>query len=89
MAKINIDHKHKLDNDEARSKLEKLVDQLEKKYSIKCTWNGDDVDLKGTGVKGKLSLGQGRLHGFVDVPFFLKGKVEKALSEKMGKEFPA
>lgn len=89
MAKINISHTHSLNKDEAKIKLEKLVEQLEQKYKLTCTWNGDDVDLKGTGVKGKLSMGDRKLEGFVDVPFFLKGKVEKALSEKMDKEFPA
>ncbi len=89
MAKINISHKHSLNRDEARAKLEKLVDQLEQKYKISYDWSGDDVNLKGTGVKGKLSIGEGKLEGFVDVPFFLKGKVEKALAERMGKEFPA
>ncbi len=89
MAKINISHVHSLNNDEAKAKLEKLVKQLEQKYKITCTWSGDDVDLKGTGVKGKISMQEGKLEGFVDVPFFLKGKVEKALAEKIGKEFPA
>lgn len=89
MAKIKIDHKHGLDDEAARSKLEELVEKLGQKYKLKSTWQGDAVELKGTGVKGDLRLSQGKIAGVVDVPFFLKGKVEKALAERLDQEFPA
>lgn len=89
MAKISIDHRHGLDMEQARDRLRGLTSQLEKKYRLTFTWKGDSVALKGTGIKGDLQLAEGRISGVVDVPFFLKGKVEKALNERIGQEFPA
>lgn len=89
MSKIAISHKHSLNKDEAKTKLDKLVAKLEQKYKISYTWNGDEVLLKGTGVKGKLAIAEGKLDGFVEVPFIVKKKVEKALDENLKKEFPA
>jgi putative polyhydroxyalkanoate system protein len=89
MAKISIFHRHGLDMDQARAKLKGLAAQLEQKYRLKFSWNGDAVALKGTGVQGDLRLAEGQISGELDVPFFLKGKVEKALRERLGQEFPA
>ncbi len=89
MAKIDIDHSHSLDMDQAREKLRELAAKLEQKYKLAFTWSGDDVAIKGMGVKGELRLTQGRLAGELDVPFILKKKVQKALDDKIGQEFPA
>ena len=89
MAKISIDHRHSLDLDQARERLKGLAAQLEQKYHLTFRWNGDAVALKGTGVHGDLRLAEGSISGELDVPFFLKGKVEKALRERLVQEFPA
>ena len=89
MAKIDIDHNHGLSMEQARDKLKELAAKLEQKYKLAFTWNGDDVDLKGMGIKGQLRLTEGRLAGELDVPFILKNKVKKALDERIDREFPA
>ncbi len=89
MAKIDIDHQHGLEQQQARTKLEELAQQLEAKYKLQFTWQGERVQLKGTGVKGELRLDPGRISGRIEVPFILKGKVERALNERLDKEFPA
>lgn len=89
MAKIDIDHRHGLDMEKAREKLRELAAKLEQKYKLAFTWSGDDVAIKGMGVKGQLRLTQGRLAGALDVPFILKNKVKKALDDRIEQEFPA
>jgi len=89
MARIDIDHNHGLDMDSAREKLKQLAAKLEQKYKLAFTWSGDDVALKGMGIKGQLRLSEGRIAGELDVPFILKNKVKKALDDRIDKEFPA
>ena len=89
MARIDIDHSHGLDMDAAREKLKQLAAKLEQKYKLAFTWSGDDVALKGMGIKGQLRLTEGRIAGELDVPFILKNKVKKALDDRIDKEFPA
>lgn len=89
MAKIDIDHQHRLDMDQAREKLKELAAKLEQKYKLAFTWDGDDVALKGMGIKGQLRLSAGRIAGELDVPFILKNKVKKALDDRIEQEFPA
>jgi len=89
MAKIDIRHQHKLPLDQAREKLRALAREFESRFKLTVNIKGDSVDIKGTGVKGELSLQDGKIGGFLDVPFFIKGKVERALQERMQKEFPA
>lgn len=89
MAKIDIDHQHRLDMDQAREKLRELAAKLEQKYKLAFTWDGDDVALKGMGIKGQLRLSAGRIAGELDVPFILKNKVKKALDDRIEQEFPA
>ena len=89
MAKIDIDHQHRLDMDQAREKLKELAAKLEQKYKLAFTWDGDDVALKGMGIKGQLRLSAGRIAGELDVPFILTNKVKKALDDRIEQEFPA
>jgi putative polyhydroxyalkanoate system protein len=88
MARISMDHRHGLSMEQSREKLADLSKKLEEKYHLSFSWVGDSVDIKGPGVKGNLALSEGCISGFLDVPFFLKGKVERALEEKLSQEFP-
>ena len=56
MADVRVTQAHSLDLDQAKEKLADFQDMM-KKYGVSATWSGSHADLKGTGVKGSIDIG--------------------------------
>lgn len=86
MSNIHVKHKHSLNPDEARKRVEEIAKELKKEYKIDYAWKGDRLLFKRTGAAGKLDLGDGFIDldiklGMVLAP--LKGKIEKTIKQNI------
>ncbi|MBU1221961.1 polyhydroxyalkanoic acid system family protein [Myxococcota bacterium] len=88
MASIDITRKHSLSNEDVKAKIESLRTELEKKYSLKCSWKNNEVlDIAGTGVKnGNITLSSGLVQIAINLTFLgspFKSKIETRINEYM------
>ena len=63
MSTIRIVQPHSLARDEARARMAGFETEVAR-YGVKLVWNGDHAEIKGTGVSGKVAIGDAdiRLH---------------------------
>ncbi len=62
MSKISVRHEHTLTMQEARARIQAFEGYMAK-YGARLVWDGDRADVKGPGVSGSATLGQ----GFIEV----------------------
>ena len=90
MPKIKMDRSHSLSMDEARSKVDNMAADLEKRYGLKSNLAGNKLNFKRTGVKGHVEISDGKVSVLVDLSMMLsplKGKVEENLKQNLEQEF--
>ena len=61
MSRINIERSHNLTIDEARTKAKDVEQKLQERYGLRTSWSGDTVSIEGKGVKGTLSISEGKV----------------------------
>ena len=86
MSKIHVKYKHKMNPEEARSRVEAIAKDLKKEYKIDYVWKGNRLLFKRSGAAGNLDLGDGFIEldiklGMVLAP--LKGKIEKSIKQNI------
>lgn len=57
MATIRIDRPHHLSHADAKSLVERIARDLEKRFGLSWRWQGDDVQFTRPGVSGFLRVG--------------------------------
>jgi putative polyhydroxyalkanoate system protein len=86
MAKISVERTHDLGKEAARAKADQLAQKLSDSYGLKPQWAGDTLEFKGSGVEGKVAVGEDLIR--VDVKLgllmsamsgMIKTEIEKAL----------
>ena len=87
MPKISISRNCSLPPTVIKQRLVDLGVKLQEKYQAKTSWDGDKtMNVKGPGVDGKLTLGEGKVDVNLDIGFLLspmKGKIEEALTKEL------
>ncbi|MEO8847904.1 MAG: polyhydroxyalkanoic acid system family protein [Casimicrobiaceae bacterium] len=92
MATIRIDRNHALTHAKARAAASKLAKDLEQRFALKCTWDGDDVRFERSGVDGRMHVGNGRITLDVTLGFLLsamKPVIEREIHSQLDKLAPA
>ena len=90
MADITLVEDHALSMDDARNAAQKVADQMTADYEMACSWEGDVLAFKRSGVSGTLALTEGRAQLDVTLGFMLKGfrkKIEEQVGRNMHKLF--
>ena len=59
---MKIKRSHELGLEEARTRIDRMAEQLGKQYSVTSSWNGDHVLVRGNGVNGRIVVA----HGYVE-----------------------
>jgi len=59
---MKIKRSHELGLEEARTRIDRMAEQLGKQYSVTSSWNGDHVVVRGNGVNGRIVVA----HGYVE-----------------------
>jgi putative polyhydroxyalkanoate system protein len=89
MPKINLSRNHSLEPSVIKDRITKLGDKLQEKYSAKTSWADDrTLNVKGTGVEGKLVISDNKVDVNLDLGFMLsplKGKIEETLGKELEK----
>ena len=85
---------HTLANDEAKRRVEVLLDYWKRKYGITSSWNGDAATLSGkamgVSVDGSLQLLNGKVDGQAKDPgMLLRGQAQKYLTRKFAEYLDA
>lgn len=92
MAKsLEVTQSHTLPPEEARTRMERLLDGLHKQYGLRTSWiDATRASVEGKGVKGTASLGEGRVAVQVSLSLpasMMASKIDKALRETLEREF--
>lgn len=89
MPKINLSRNHSLEPAVIKDRISKLGDKLQEKYQAKTSWADDrTLNVKGTGVEGKLVISPNKVDVNLDLGFMLtplKGKIEETLGKELEK----
>jgi putative polyhydroxyalkanoate system protein len=87
MPRIKYQCRYEIDGDEARRRLQQLMDEFGRKYGFKTSWVGNGtVDVKGRGVRGSMEVRDGQVSLDLDLSFLLspfKAKIEDGIVRKI------
>ena len=88
MATISITRKHKLQPKKAKVAAEKLAKDLNKRFGLAFTWNGDRVEFERPGVTGHMKVGKDSLALEVNLGWLLtpmKASIEREITAQLDK----
>lgn len=92
MPTITIQRRHKLDHKHAKAAAQKVAKDLQKRFDLEFTWDGDNVAFERPGVSGEMRLGKSDVELNVQLSFLmtpLKGSIEHAIRAELDKLFGA
>jgi len=85
---MNIKKDHCLGKDEARKRVADIAESLSHKYGLSSSWNGDDLNIDGSGVKGCIAVAEESVEVEVKLGFALsmmESTIRTSLEEAMNK----
>ncbi|MCA9666114.1 MAG: polyhydroxyalkanoic acid system family protein [Myxococcales bacterium] len=89
MPKIQYRHDHSLDSDESRRRIQDLFERFGAKYRFRTRWTSDTLaEVSGRGVRGSVSLADGRVDLRLDLPFYLApfaSRIESGMTRELAK----
>ncbi|MCK9800433.1 polyhydroxyalkanoic acid system protein [Pseudomonas chlororaphis] len=90
MAHISVERAHGLGKEAARAKAEQLAQKLADQYGLEPKWAGDTLNLKRSGVKGAVQVGDDSIKVDVELGLLMsamsgmiKSEIEKALDKAL------
>lgn len=86
MPTISIARKHALSHRKAKALAERLAKDLEKRFDLACTWEGDHVEFKRPGVAGQMHVGSDSISLDVNLGLLLtplKPAIEREIAAKL------
>ncbi|SEN34766.1 putative polyhydroxyalkanoic acid system protein [Pseudomonas sp. ok272] len=90
MARISVERTHGLGKQAAREKAEQLAEKLAAQYGLQPSWSGDTLNLKRSGVKGAVHVGEDSIKVDVELGLLMsamsgtiKSEIERALDKAL------
>ncbi|MGE8097351.1 polyhydroxyalkanoic acid system family protein [Pseudomonas fluorescens] len=90
MAHISVERTHGLGKEAAREKADKLAEKLAAQYGLEPQWSGDTLNLKRSGVKGAVYVGDTSIRVDVELGLLMsamsgtiKSEIERALDKAL------
>lgn len=68
---MRIRREHDLGADEARSRVDKVAADLERQFSLKSEWRGDELHFRGAGAKGRVAVADDSIEFNIELGFAL------------------
>ena len=90
MAGIDIHHPHRLPPEHARAAVQQVADRLVEKFGVGCSWLGDVLEFKGSGVDGRIALlpGEVRVSATLGFPLsMMQGPIESRIRHVLDERF--
>lgn len=88
---MRISRSHDLGVDEARSRVVQVAATLEKQFSLRSEWCDDELQFRGSGVKGQIAVSDTSIELNVRLGFALmvmegpiRSAIEDVLDEELG-----
>jgi putative polyhydroxyalkanoate system protein len=88
MARIHIKHAHQLEKEEARTRIEKIAEELKIRLDAEYAWEGDSLQFHRSGVSGCIDLGDDFVECTIELGILLspmKGMIEASILENVHK----
>ena len=93
MSKIVMRQDHDLSEDEARQRVEALMDRFGEKYRFTARWTNERrATVSGRGVRGLVELGQKFVRMELSLPFFLlplRTRIEQGMAREVSRALEA
>jgi putative polyhydroxyalkanoate system protein len=86
MSTIAIKRRHSLDHKRAKAAAEKIARDLEKRFDLDYSWDGDRIAFQRPGLSGTLQVGKTDVRLDVELSFLLtplKGPIESAINKEL------
>ena len=86
MSTIAIKRRHSLDHKRAKAAAEKIARDLEKRFDLDYSWDGDRIAFQRPGLSGTLQVGKTDVRLDVELSFLLtplKGPIERAINKEL------
>jgi len=90
VAHISVERAHGLGKEAAREKADKLAEKLAAQYGLEPQWSGDTLNLKRSGVKGAVYVGDTSIRVDVELGLLMsamsgtiKSEIERALDKAL------
>lgn len=86
MSGISIKKSHSLGAEGARQRMEAMESKLQEKYGVKLSWSGHRAEIKGTGVKGTVQVGEMDVSIDLSLGLMLKpmtGKIRELMEQQV------
>lgn len=90
MPSIDIKHAHSRPLPEARKSVQRVADHLAAKFDVACSWDGNTLHFKRSGVDGRIRVSTRQIHVTADLGFLLlaiRGSVEREIHRYLKEEF--
>ncbi len=92
MADVRVTQSHSLSRDEAKQQMAGFEEMM-KKYGVSAKWSVGHADLKGTGVKGSIDVGDSKVQVELKLGMLAKAagidpaRLEKSISRRLKEAF--
>jgi len=90
MARISVERSHRLGKAGAREKADQLAQKLAGQYGLEPQWSGDTLNLRRSGVKGAVHVGDETIRIDVELGLLMsamsgtiKAEIERALDKAL------
>lgn len=85
---MKIKRQHELGMDEARRRVDCIATEMGQQFGLRSEWKGDDLNVKGSGVNGQISIRDTNIEVNVTLGFSLmlmEGTIRSAIESAMDK----
>ena len=86
---MRIRRSHDLGIDEARRRAEQVAGELNQRFALSSEWRGNELLVKGNGVKGQLAVEETSIERYIKLGFALaimEGPIRSAIEEALDKQ---
>ncbi len=86
MADIRIARPHGLPVSRAKAAAQAAADDLGREYALTCTWQGDTLHFRRSGVRGRIDVSQTQIALEIHLGILLKGlrtSIEKSVGRRL------
>ena len=86
MATISVVKKHHLTHAKAKGVAEKMAKDLNKRFDLTCTWDGDECRFERSGLNGHMHVGKDTIALDVKLGFLLSAvapSIERAIHDQL------
>ena len=90
MPSIDITRPHSRPLPEAKKLVQRVADHIAKKFDVTCSWEGNTLNFKRSGVDGHIKVSASEVHVTAHLGFLLmaiRGSVEREIHRYLDEEF--